>query len=444
MKDLFKNIIRNKNTVLKLILVLGFIIRLGYALYGFSKNIMATFSDDIGYWDFAKNVLSQGPFVWNVDILDATAKIVGPGIAWIDAIPILIFGQTWLPIFILNCIVSTATIYVIYKISQEVTASESISLLSAFVASIYIYFIKYIPTSGKEVWMAFFFALVFFMMLRLRNKKNKWLTYTILVSFAFTFFVHIDERYLVYAPLLILFIVFLNKTGRSEGIKKALTFALFLMIFMTPWLIRNYMVYHKPVIVTLRTATVTDKIFGYPKQEYWDERSRWYMTPTEIDSVIAGTRSTTHLGLPVSQEQVNAMRSGVIPYPFTPAETMWNSFKALWQPIDIRRWNYVQDGYRFDHVLSFKNNLSVFSTYGMMLIFSVVALLNLRKSDKTLFYFLLSIYALHTFIHVVMIPFTEYRYRIPIDSTIIMLGSFGIILSYRYFSSKKAAKNSKA
>ena len=436
MIELLKKIASNKNS-LKLILLFGFIIRILYAVYAHSKNIMTSFSDDIGYWDYAKNVISQGPFVMNPAVLDETAKIVGPGIAWIDAIPILLFGQTWLPIFLLNCIVSTFTIYLIYLIAKEITLNDSISVFAAIVSSVYIYFLKYIPTSGKEVWMAFFFTLVFYMILKLRHRRDHWTIYTIVLAFLFTFFIHIDERYLAYAPLFIIFIILLDKTGKSKGFKKATIFTLFVLAFMTPWLIRNYIVYHRPIIVTLRTATITDKLFGYPKQEYWDERSRWYMTPSEIDSVIAGTRTTTHLGLPVSQEQLDAMRNGIIPYQFTPAETMWNSFKALWQPIDIIRWNYVQDGYRFDHVLSVKNNLSVFLTYGIMLIFAFYGIVLIKRYDKKLFYFFIGIFLLHTIIHVLLIPFTEYRYRIPIDATIIVLGSLGLITCISYLSKKK-------
>ncbi|CAN5395788.1 glycosyltransferase family 39 protein [soil metagenome] len=442
-KNLIKNTVENKKNTLAGILIFGFIIRTVYAIFAFRKNVMATYSDDVGYWDFAKNVISQGFFVMNVDLLEPTAKIVGPGIAWIDAVSILIFGETWLPIFIINCFVSTATIYIIYRITKELTGSEIASIVSAFMSSIYIYFIKYIPTSGKEVWMAFFFAIVFYMILQLRHRRAHYILYTILLSFLFTYFIHLDERYLAYVPLFAIFIYILDKSGKSIRFKKALLFCVFVIVFMTPWLVRNYLVYHRPIIVTLRTAAVTDKLFGLPKQEYWDEGtggSRWYLTQGEIDSVIAGTRSTAHLGMPLLQDQIDAMRAGFLPHQFTFGETMWNSFKALWQPIDLIKYNYVQDGYRLDHVPSFKNNLSVFLTYGIMLIFAFVAMFSLRKSESKVFYFLICIFVLHTFIHVVLIPFTEYRYRIPIDSTIIALGSFGIVIFVNYLSNKRKRK----
>lgn len=333
----------------------------------------------------------------------------------------------------LNCVISTIMIYIVYLISIRIFNNVPAALLAAFVTSVYIYFLKYIATSGKEVWIAFFFAAVFLYMLKLKDKTERYLKTTVILSFLYAYFIHLDERYIIYAPLLFFFIIILDKKSVQNGIKKSLIFTCLVLLLMVPWLIRNYQVHNKVVIISLRLATVTDKLFGYPQQQYWDERSRWYMTEGEVDSVIAGTRTTTHLGLPVPPEQVEAMRNGIRPRPFSTGETMWESFKALWQPIDLIKWNYVQDGYRFDHMPSLKNNLSVFLTYGIMLIFSIFGMFRLFSIDKRIAWFVLSIFIFHTLIHVVFIPFTEYRYRIPIDSVIITLGAYGIYTIVRKY-----------
>ena len=49
-----KVILKKKNILIG-ILSFGFLVRLVYALFAHSNNIMTTFSDDWGYWDFAKN-----------------------------------------------------------------------------------------------------------------------------------------------------------------------------------------------------------------------------------------------------------------------------------------------------------------------------------------------------------------------------------------------------
>ena len=159
------NKLSNKQIV-SIIFIVAFTIRLAFAIYSYNKNVMANFRDDLAYMNFAENVIEQGPFVLDIQQLDPSAKVVGPGIAWIMSIVMLIFGHNWLPIFILNVFISSLTCVLIYLFALELF-NKKVAIISLIWCVFYISFIKYVPTSGKEIWIIFLFTSVIYLTIKL-------------------------------------------------------------------------------------------------------------------------------------------------------------------------------------------------------------------------------------------------------------------------------------
>lgn len=102
--------------------------------------------------------------------------------------------------------------------------------------------------------------------------------------FLFAFLIHMDERFFAYFPLLLVSFLPLDSMGWRNGLRKAVLFFAAVTVLMIPWLIRNYYVYGKPVVLTVRTAKFTDKIFRIPTQN----PPEFVWNKALVDSILLG------------------------------------------------------------------------------------------------------------------------------------------------------------
>jgi hypothetical protein len=151
---------------------------------------------------------------------------------------------------------------------------------------------------------------------------------------------------------------------------------------------------------------------------------------------VDGLRTTYPSGKRIYQAQIKAMKNGILPHRFSKLESAWSVFQILWKPVDFNR-GYSTTGYRYDGVWSLRHNLSVGLTYGLLLPFALYGIILLFRQRWKIAIFLTSILCYHTLIHVLFIPFTRNRYRIPIDAVIIILGIYGMLEVFNRIKLKK-------
>ena len=90
-----------------IIFILALSIRITFAILSYNNRVYESFADDIGYYHFALDILNQGPFVLDVNNLrDNRTNYLGPGLPLVLAIIMMIFGGSWLPIFLVNAFIS--------------------------------------------------------------------------------------------------------------------------------------------------------------------------------------------------------------------------------------------------------------------------------------------------------------------------------------------------
>ena len=75
------------------IFIIALIVRLPVACIAYYQNISDTFSDDIGYYNYATKIIDEGPFFTNIDGL--RRDFVGPGLPWFIALCRFLFGDHW-------------------------------------------------------------------------------------------------------------------------------------------------------------------------------------------------------------------------------------------------------------------------------------------------------------------------------------------------------------
>ncbi len=248
--------------ILIIIFLLSLTIRLGLGIYEYRKGeIEFTGSDQLDYISYAKNIISQGIFVPDISTFYSNSHLVGPVYPMIIALSFKIFGETFFPLIVLNAILSAFITILIYYLGK-MCFNNIVGLLSSIWSIFYVPFIDKIPYVLKEVPNIFVFILLTIILIKvLKERKISYNTFILPVIF--TFLIHMDERFFTYLPIFIIMFIFVNKAYWKLQVNKLLLFAGIVMILMIPWLIRNYYVYKRPVILTERAAKFTDKIFGY-------------------------------------------------------------------------------------------------------------------------------------------------------------------------------------
>lgn len=416
---------------ISIILLFALLLRISYAIYQYNNNIMSIFADDIAYWDYAENILKQGIFVPDISLLKI--DVIGPGLPLLMAFSFIIFSKSWLTLFIINSLLNTVTIFIIFLIAKEIY-NLKIALISLFISSIYFLYFFYIPRAGKEIYICLIFILIIYLFIKYFNStiKNS-LPISISISILFSILIHIDERYFAYIFLFIIFFLLSNIRIKIRFLN-ILIFIWIIFVLMLPWLIRNYYIYDRPVILTTRTDKVIDIIFN-TKTVKKNNFNTLILNSTQIDSIINGSKSTFSNGKEISQEQIESIKSGLIPHRFNKFESLIFSFYELWKPIHVIN-TYSTYGFRFEKKWSLKHNLSEGLTYGLLLLFSIPGIIFTFKNNKKIAIVFLILLIFHTLIHILFIPYTRNRYRLPVDFIVIILGSYGLYILYNVIKSK--------
>lgn len=410
-----------------LLFCLAFIIRFVWVYIKYRSNVMINFSDDKGYFDLAVEIIKNGKILYSSD-LHLYASAVGPGLLWILSIIILIFGDSWLAIFFISSIISALIPVGIYYLSKSIF-SLKVAVFASLYSCFYIWYVLFSATSGKDIWMSFFLLLSIYLLVSLFERKRFTYIKFIFLTFIFAFSFHFDERFLIFTPILLLYIIFSESIFyKKVSLTKALFFIILIVIFSLPWTIRNSNEYDKIVIVSTRIERFTDKIFGYttkesPFDDLYKLKGRYYIYPFQIDSIIDGSRLFTDGGYRISEEQRNAMKSGLIPEPLSNLDQILIRLNDFIFPIQIHD-QFKGMGYTFVGK-SQKRNLLYISFYVPIFVLSFIGFYYLHNHNKRIFWLFLSIIIVYTVLHVFLIPFTTHRYRLPLDFIFIIVGWFG-------------------
>jgi hypothetical protein len=415
------------------LLAMGVVIRLGLAIYAYQTQAHTKLADDIGYLRYGESVLEQGMLLLDIDRI--SHYFIGPVIAYYLALIIVFFGSNWLAIFIANALVSSMICYLIYEFCRRYICSQT-AVLALFWSIFYIPQIKFIVSAGKGLLLALWVMLLIFYLMK--SASDRKLSLLFIISLVFTLLIHTDERYLMYIfPVVVLVYILPDKQPPGIRLKSAGLLIGFVTLLMIPWLIRNYHVYDKIIILTPRTAHITDRIFGYEQEDYLEEAwlDRLYLDEAQIDSVVAGQKTRFDNGRPILKEQIAAMKEGNIPYTFSAAEERWSRFKMLWKPVAFKGY-YFRGGYRFKQH-SLKHNLAYGLCYGILIPFMIIGFIRFFIEKRKIFWTFLLILLTHTLIHVLFIPYTQERYRMPVSSLVIIAGIYGMLAVLAFLSRKK-------
>jgi len=171
------------------------------------------------------------------------------------------------------------------------------------------------------------------------------------------------------------------------------------LILSIPWAVRNYIVYKNFVLIStacfnpginlFKTFKLQNNFKNYKVKYYVDYAGKKEKLPTHLTSMY------------------------------------WIRLRKFFAPFQFGTLSYTNGAIILKRSL-LGNICSIFS-YGLLLPFSLIAIFHLRKRRKVLLFFLLPIF-FHTILHMYIAAIA--RYRVQMDSFLIILAGQGIALVY--------------
>lgn len=428
---------------LLIIILLAFFVRLIFGLFMLSKVNMQNldwWNDDWCYIAYSRSIFNLD-FIFNPenitqdysDLPRDGSDVIAPGWPIIVAI-LLKLSHSYTSIIIFNAIIGSLLTYLVYKLAFMCTNNNKISLFAALWQALYILHIRISYRVLKEPFVSLLILLI--VLVAISNFKRVNLK-ALLLAFLITYLIHTDERYLVAIPFIFLGLWFVY---HKSSLKLVIISSILIILISVPWYIRNYNYYGRPVLITIRTNVITDKIFGY-KTPY-DPAIHYdiKLSKAEWDSLYNG-QNISSIPLSMQEDIRESISMGLKPRNFNMIEKIYYNTAALWRIANFHPTLLYPRYVRFGPS-SIKHNLITIFQFGLLIPFFLIgSYIGFRNKNSIIILSLMIIIA-NWFIHAVLTYAIE-RYRLPIDPLIIIVSFYGLNHLYLAYKEKKKLKDKK-
>jgi 4-amino-4-deoxy-L-arabinose transferase-like glycosyltransferase len=399
--------------------------------------------DGISYYYYSLAILEKPDWLNNINFVGASRA---PGYPVFLATIIYMFGQKDLiAVYIIQAAISTYTVFYVYKFAKELF-NQSVALLAYFWAALYPYYFYYAGTINRETMVFFLLLYVFYHLIHITGGTDRFLVFRE-KSFwkaivAYSLLIHTDPRYLFYLPFLV--IVLMVQDGPRVRVKRAFNFVLCVVIFMSPWTVRNWIAYDSFVLINERTLDMRkDNNVPKVRKAYsviGDSSvnccisNKDFPSDEEIESIKLGLNYRNR-----PDGELDAIRNDRLPTK-KEIERRWYNFKLLWRPYHFVNEYRPWPDCRFDPKYSLNDfGLPKLLTYGSLLPFMIFSMVYILFKRIKKLYILIFPIVIQTLLHVLM--WANGRYRVPVDTFVIILACYGITVIYSMFFSRRKNEN---
>lgn len=185
-----------------------------------------------------------------------------PGYRMLLAAAFKFFGVSWWTAVLLNAVLGALTTLFVYRIGERLLGKR-VGLASALWLGLSVNHMHFASLVSRDVlvtflltWGAYALARPFF-----RMRTAVWL------AFLTTLLLHTEPMFLVLLPLLILFLALKSTHHRALSAQYVFLFAAALLVFFTPWTVRNLAVYRDFVPISLEATRYTAPISRLVRDE---------------------------------------------------------------------------------------------------------------------------------------------------------------------------------
>jgi len=391
-------------------------------LYAFYLKGDIPVSDAAGYDVLGLNILKYGQYAFQPGIPTAHRTPVYP--LFLSGVYFL-FGHSYLAVRIMQSIIGGLTCIVIYFIGKK-TVNKNVGFIAATVSMFYPFFIYYTGYLLVETLFTFLLAVAVYWLITSIEKpdwKNLSLSGVFMGLAALC-----KPTAFAFIPFSVLgFFVILGirkiSTYRNIGI-----FLLFFITTLSPWLIRNYIVFRRfiPASTHLGTTLLNGTLL-FDAEHQWRTEQEKQTNPIllkgkELNEIEQNDYFTN--------EALRFIRNN----PKYMMKLALRKFLKFW-----RLYPHTESIYTYKYSKTLLVLVSLLS-YGILLLFSIVGIIfSIRKWRQFAFFY--GLIVSFTIIHLFF--WSQIRYRLPIMPYMIVFAAFGLNFIIERMKSLRLAKRVK-
>lgn len=400
------------NKTLILIFLFALFVRLGYVFF-FTQIPLA--GDGVEYdksaWDITQG---RGFPVKAADFLAEPLR--APGYLLTLAFFYKVFGHNLQVIRFFQAVISSLVCVFIYFLSMYLIKNRTLGFISSTACAVYFPFVSYAGLLSREAILPVFLTLS--TLLLLKAFQSGLARYYIFTGLAIGVSVLFDER-MTYFPIFVIFILLFLKKIQKKAILNSLIFFASVIAIISPWTIRNYLVFKEFIPVT-RGQTACFWLSTHPS-----EPLEWRLEKEPLRSLASGL-SKEELFKKLSSESLKNLKG----HPFIYAKLSAKRFFRLWLGSHSNSFYGLNES--FSDVLRearfgiFAVKTAMFIVNLAIILFGAAGILIARhflKKQAILITLLPVIYLtiLHTF------SFSTPRYAVPMMPIVIFFASLAIL-----------------
>ena len=422
-QDLKRNmtgkLVTNEYLFLLILFLLASFLRIVYAFY-LKENIPVA---DAAEFDLlGLNVLKYGEYAFQPGIPTAQRTPIYP--LFLSGIYFL-FGHSYLAVRIMQSIIGSLTCIVIYLIGKK-TVNKNVGFIAATISIFYPFFIYYTGYLLVETLFTFLLAVAVYWLITSIEKPD-WKNLTLSGVFmglaalckptAFAF--------IPFSVLGFLVILGIRKvsTYRNIGI-----FLLFFTITLSPWVIRNHIVFQRIIPATTQLGfALLDGSLLFDAEHQWrieqeEQKNPILLKGKELNEIEQNDYFT--------KEALKFIRNN----PKYMMKLALRKFLKFW-----RLYPHTESIYTYKYSKTLLVLVSLLS-YGLLLLFSIVGIIfSIRKWRQFAFFY--GLIVSFTIIHLLF--WSQIRYRLPIMPYMIVFAAFGLNFIIERMKSLRLAKRVK-
>jgi 4-amino-4-deoxy-L-arabinose transferase-like glycosyltransferase len=379
------------------ICVLGFFLRLGYVFFVGADLV---FPDEYRFLEEAKSILAgtglQANGRYGHD-MPLTALLIA-GVLFISG------GSVFAVKFFFGFL-STITIFLVGRLAFVLSKDNQSAILTAGICAVYPFFIFYSSLILSET--LFLFLFVLFLCL-LFDEDSSGVRQGISAGL-----MHLTKPVFFYFfPIIWLWQYFFQKMP----VRKLLTIALIMGVVVSPWAIRNFLIFDELVVNTASSGHVL-----WEGNNPWNNTGGVSGTFQDSDAWLEGIpKGLTELE--EDQWKKNQAINFVKRNPVVFVENGIRKFLRLWSlwpnSVDYQSWIYKA--------------ISLFS-FGTILLLSLLGVWILKESRREII-LMIGLVGYITLLHVVTLG--SIRYRLPLEPIMIVIASMTLISLYKRYNGK--------
>jgi len=223
------------------ILIIGFILRVGYVLTVEDKIFWI---DGVEYYSLSQNIVAGQGYVTSEGVPTAYRPV---GYPLLLSFLFILGGNGLLWVRLAQAVISSATILLVFLLAKKLMGNSS-ALIAALISAIYPYFIFLPSAILPTCWFSFLIVAGIYLLIQNNSKHEMTRTIASGIVFGLATLTRPSAAILVIA--IIGWLLMTNLSAPKKALLRVVTFGVCVSMVVLPWMMRNKSAIGKPVIAT--------------------------------------------------------------------------------------------------------------------------------------------------------------------------------------------------